>query len=463
MSTVKGAVQTFTYTAQKSGCYGFVGALSFVFLLEAAVWAVGVALLVRDLALKLSLIGLLVLLILAMVFGHMLAPLWTKHRLTPGHLHLRYGWDKMIIPRTALVAARPVRERVPHSYLSRAEYEESKARIFVAFSEFGQVLLRLDKPHQFRVNRSNVSTDSILLNVDSREEFLAALGLPETPQATANDPLRRTSGSDERRAAIVEQRTSSKRRGTSASSHSAICTENLSRRYGDMVAVNRLSLDIRPTEIYGFLGPNGAGKTTTLKMLVGLVAPSSGSVIIAGHDMRTESVAAKSAFGYVPDQAILYDRLTGREFLQFLAQMRRIPKARSDERIDYLLNLLELLERADSPCGSYSFGMKRKLALAGALIHEPSVLILDEPLNGLDPRSARALKDLLIEVADSGAGVMLSTHDLATAEQMCHRIGIIHRGQLIAEGTPEELRSTARAVDLETVFLSLIRDEEAVG
>jgi len=160
--------------------------------------------------------------------------------------------------------------------------------------------------------------------------------------------------------------------------------------------------------------------------------------------------------GYVPDRAILYERLTGREFL---AQIRSMPRQEADERIADLLELLELTERADSICGAYSFGMKRKLALAGALLHRPPVLILDEPLNGLDPRSARRLKDLFAELAAGGTAILLSTHDLATAETVCHRVGIIHRGRLVAEGSTDELREIVAAPDLETVFLSLTEGE----
>lgn len=237
--------------------------------------------------------------------------------------------------------------------------------------------------------------------------------------------------------------------------NTTICTENLSRAFKSFNAVENLNLSIREGEIYGFLGANGAGKTTTMKMLVGLLEPSSGQAWIAGHNVWTEPLAAKGAFGYVADRAILYERLTGREFLNFLAQLRGLPLGQAKERVAHLLDLLELTDHAHRSCGAYSFGMKRKLALAGALLHQPAVLILDEPLNGLDPRSARRLKDLFIERANSGTTILLSTHDLATAEAVCHRVGIIHRGRLLAEGSASELEQMASAPDLEAVFLSL--------
>ncbi len=218
-------------------------------------------------------------------------------------------------------------------------------------------------------------------------------------------------------------------------------------------------MTIQQGEIYGFLGANGAGKTTTLKMLVGLLQPNEGHVFIAGHDMWKNPLAAKEVLGYVADRSILYERLTGREFLSFLGQVRSLSRQETVQRSTYLLDLLELAEHADRLCGSYSFGMKRKLSLAGALLHQPQVVILDEPLNGLDPRSARSLKDLFLELAAKGVTILLSTHDLATAETLCHRVGIIHKGTLLAEGSAAELRQMAEAPDLEAVFLSLTSEQ----
>jgi ABC-type multidrug transport system ATPase subunit len=242
----------------------------------------------------------------------------------------------------------------------------------------------------------------------------------------------------------------------------AIRSENLTRSYKGFVAVDNLNLAVLQGEIYGFLGSNGAGKTTTMKMLVGLLKPDAGRVCIAGHDVWKESLAAKSAFGYVPDHTMLYDRLTGREFLDFLAQIRGIREQETDKRLEQLLDILELKDRADTACSTYSFGMKRKLAIAGALIHEPQVLILDEPLNGLDPLSARRLKNLFAELAANGTTIFLSTHDLVTAESICHRVGIIHKGRLLVEGSSTELRQIADAPGLEDAFLSLTGENEQV-
>ena len=242
----------------------------------------------------------------------------------------------------------------------------------------------------------------------------------------------------------------------------AIRAENLTRCFKGFTAVDNLNLSVHRGEIYGFLGSNGAGKTTTMKMLVGLLQPDCGRVWIAGSDVWKESLVAKAAFGYVADHIMLYDRLTGREFLDFLAQIRGTPEQVASERIEQLLDVLELRDRADTACGTYSFGMKRKLAIAGALIHKPQVLILDEPLNGLDPLSARRLKNLFAELAANGTTIFLSTHDLATAESICHRVGIIHKGRLLVEGSSSELRQIAGAPGLEEAFLSLTAEDRQV-
>jgi len=242
----------------------------------------------------------------------------------------------------------------------------------------------------------------------------------------------------------------------------AIRAENLTRCFKGFTAVDNLNLSVHRGEIYGFLGSNGADKTTTMKMLVGLLQPDCGRVWIAGSDVWKESLVAKAAFGYVADHIMLYDRLTGREFLDFLAQIRGTPELVASERIEQLLVVLELRDRADTACGTYSFGMKRKLAIAGALIHKPQVLILDEPLNGLDPLSARRLKDLFAELVAEGSAIFLSTHDLATAESICHRVGIIHKGRLLVEGSSSDLRQIAGAPGLEDAFLSLTAEETGV-
>ena len=218
-------------------------------------------------------------------------------------------------------------------------------------------------------------------------------------------------------------------------------THHLVKRFGDKVAVDDVSFDVHSGEIFGFLGPNGAGKTTTIKMIVGLLQPSSGSVEVGGFDVQTHPQQSKAICGYVPDTPNLYAKLTGRELLRFVGDLYGLERVRVDRRIDELLRLFALVDAGDDTIDSYSHGMQQKTALAAALVHDPRVLVLDEPTVGLDPKSARLIKDILRQMAERGAAICLSTHILEIAERMCDRIGIIHQGRLIAVGAMEELRA----------------------
>ncbi len=233
--------------------------------------------------------------------------------------------------------------------------------------------------------------------------------------------------------------------------------QHLVMRYGDKTAVDDVSLHVNGGEIFGFLGPNGAGKTTTIKVLVGLLRPTSGKVAVAGYDVEAQSLAAKAATGYVPDEPNLYAKLSARELLRFVGDLYGLERAQAQRRGDELLKLFDLAGAADDAIDSYSHGMRQKTALAAALVHDPRVLVLDEPTVGLDPRSARLIKDILRQMADRGAAVFLSTHILEIAEHMCDRIGIIDQGRLIAAGTMSELRALGKGGEssLEDIFLSL--------
>jgi ABC-2 type transport system ATP-binding protein len=233
-------------------------------------------------------------------------------------------------------------------------------------------------------------------------------------------------------------------------------TKNLVKLFGDKAAVNNISFDVRGGEVFGFLGPNGAGKTTTIKMIVGLLQPTSGNVKVAGYDVQTQPMQAKATSGYVPDTPNLYMKLSAREFLRFVGDLYEMKRGKAEERIDELLKLFDLTDVRDDLIDSYSHGMKQKTALAAALIHDPKVLVLDEPTVGLDPKSARLIKDILRQLADRGAAVFLSTHILEIAERMCDRIGIIDHGNLVAVGTMDELRSMGKSgSSLEDIFLAL--------
>jgi len=231
----------------------------------------------------------------------------------------------------------------------------------------------------------------------------------------------------------------------------------LTKRYGKLVAARDVTFEVGAGQVFGFLGPNGAGKTTTIRMLTGLVRPTSGTAQVAGFDVQSEPLEVKRRVGYLAESPYLYPKLSGREFLGFMGGLYQVPAAVARQRAARLLSLFELSDKADELVETYSHGMRQKLALAGALLHEPPVLFLDEPTSGLDPRSARLVKDLLVGLVARGHTVFLSTHVLEIAEQLCHRVGIIDRGQVIATGTLDELRQQAQqeAYSLEDVFLQL--------
>jgi len=233
--------------------------------------------------------------------------------------------------------------------------------------------------------------------------------------------------------------------------------DHVTRTYGAKTAVTDLSLAIPRGELFALLGPNGAGKTTSIKMLVGLLHPSRGSIRICGHDVVSEPRAAHLHVGYVPDEPCLYDKLTGREFLWFIADMFGIPRHLARSRIDREIECFELGEFADDLSESYSLGMKQRLVFAASLLHDPSVLVLDEPMVGLDPRSVRIVKDLLAARTREGMTVFMSTHTLAMAEEMADRVGIMVRGRLRFLGTVMELREQValEATSLEQLYLQL--------
>lgn len=240
----------------------------------------------------------------------------------------------------------------------------------------------------------------------------------------------------------------------------AITLAGVRKCYGRQVAVDDLSLRIPRGELFAFLGPNGAGKTTTIKLIAGLLQPTAGDVRVCGHEIGSNGLAAKAQLAYVPDQPFLYDKLTGREFLYFVAEMYGLSDTRRDRILASLMRALDIGEFLDQLCESYSHGMKQKVVLAAALVHEPNVLLIDEPMVGLDPRTIRAVKNLFLEQTRRGGTVFMSTHTLDIAEAVADRIGIIHHGRLIAIGTLDELRESVRQDNsLEEIFLELTEAE----
>lgn len=248
---------------------------------------------------------------------------------------------------------------------------------------------------------------------------------------------------------------------------SLLVLEGVSKTYrgGTKPAVDGLNLEVHAGEIFGFLGPNGAGKTTTIKMVVGLLQPDRGRILVNGCDVMREPVRAKSQIGYVPDNPDLYDRLTGLEYLNLLADIFGLSQEERRRRIGELLEMFELSGAVTDIIQSYSHGMKQKLALTGALLHDPPLFILDEPMVGLDPRSSHLFKQLMRDHCDRGNTVFFSTHILEVAERLCDRVGIIHKGRLIACGTVDELRAQRNQADqtLEDIFLELTEAQAGEG
>ena len=237
---------------------------------------------------------------------------------------------------------------------------------------------------------------------------------------------------------------------------------NLSKTYGTHEAVKNIRLQVNKGEIFGFLGPNGAGKTTTIKMMTGLLEPTDGHVLLNGVNIWDKPLEAKRMIAYVPDQPNLYPKLTGWEYLHFIAEVFEISSSELQKRGQMLLDTFSLAERANDLIESYSHGMKQKIAICGALIHQPDIIFLDEPTVGLDPKSARNLKDLLQTLCNEGMTAFLSTHILEIAEQMCDRVGIITKGEILALGTIDELRESGghKGASLEEIFLQLTGDQE---
>ena len=241
--------------------------------------------------------------------------------------------------------------------------------------------------------------------------------------------------------------------------------QNCTKKYGDLIAVNNLSFSVKGTEIFGLLGPNGAGKSTTIKMMVGLLRADSGSVKIGGHDISQDSVQAKKILAYVPEKGYLYEKLTAWEYLTFIRGLYSIEEDRFNENAAGYLEIFGLSGWKDDLIGSFSMGMKQRLLLSAAFMRDPRVIILDEPHNGLDPKGVRLLKDILFRLRDEGTTILLSTHIIAIAEQICDKIAIMNRGKVVAQGTNEDLRHYARSSDkdLEDIFLRLTSDYEISG
>jgi len=245
--------------------------------------------------------------------------------------------------------------------------------------------------------------------------------------------------------------------------------EALSKRFGELAAVDNLNLEIKSGEIFGFLGPNGAGKTTTVKILSGLMYPTSGKAEIDGFDIVLQPEEAKRIMALVPDEPFVYPKLTGSEFMYFIGDLYSVPVGKQEERIPKLLGMFDMDRWKDELLESYSHGMRQKLVLASVLLREPKVVLLDEPMVGLDPKSARLVRDIIRQLAASGVTIFMCTHTLELAEKLCDRIGIMYEGRLRELGTVDELRARAGSgitdsqgnrINLEDIFLTLTEGKE---
>ncbi len=240
----------------------------------------------------------------------------------------------------------------------------------------------------------------------------------------------------------------------------AIETMQLEKRFGDLVAINKISLKISHGIVFGLLGPNGAGKTTTIRILATILVPTSGTASVNGCDVVRESRGVRESIGVLPEDVGLYDRLTGYETLRFAGLLYGLKGMDLEERISRVLKILDLDGRGKDRVGKYSRGMKQKLALARALIHDPPILMLDEPTLGLDVMSARTIREYIRGAAKEGRTVLLTTHNMSEAQLLCEQIAIINRGSIVATGTVEELEGLTKSKDLEEVFVNLVRDQQ---
>ena len=236
-----------------------------------------------------------------------------------------------------------------------------------------------------------------------------------------------------------------------------IAIHDLVKHYGQFTAVDGVSLEVTPGEIHGFLGPNGAGKTTTLRMIAGLLKPSAGRILVNDHDMATEPEAAKMSLGFIPDRPFIYDKLTGGEFLRFHGGLYGMGDGSLDGRVREMLDLFELRRWEHELVESFSHGMKQRLVMCAAFLHRPRAVVVDEPMVGLDPRGARLIKNVFRAMAGHGVAILMSTHTLEVAQEMCDRISIILKGRIIASGTVAEIRAMGDSQDdqLTSVFLKL--------
>ncbi|MHB9146271.1 MAG: ABC transporter ATP-binding protein [Symbiobacteriia bacterium] len=376
--------------------------------------------------------------------------LFRPHLLTGEGLVVRQGFGFLLNLRFAEIEAiQPYRGVIPASLrAARLLVAEAEERLFCLAGESGLVEVVLRNPVDVVVRSKHFPVQSVVVNLNDVPAFLSAASakLPSVqPQAQAK--LAQVAVHPPR--PIAEPQ-----RGDESI---ALSVQGLRKSYRDVQAVDGVTFRVRHGQVFGFLGSNGAGKTTSIRMIAGLLPPDAGTIAIAGHDVSRDPIAARRSLGYVPDVPVLYDQLTGREYLWLVGELFDLPPAEARRRAEELTDSLGIAHAADRMSGTYSLGMKRKLSIAAALLHRPKVLLLDEPTNGLDPRSSYEVKRMISSLSSAGVGVLLATHHLDVVEELASEIGIIDFGRMVAVGSMEQLRSDLNApgTTLEQLFLTL--------
>jgi len=433
-------MQTFTYTKTGASLRNKISMLMVLASSDIVFW-LGISLLLKGAWRWVVLAGGLAL--TGWVFWFLRSRLRRVHALDAQALHLGFMRHTLRIDRADIdrvtVLGKPLAPDVDDAGIS---YRPQNDTLYIVASRRGLVALELRRPYELKVPRMGICQFTrIVLTLDQPEGFASALG-------GGGD----TEGG-ERSAALPGVALAP----AAGDGPAAIRLEGLVRRYGSFTAVAGLDLVVRPGEVLAFLGSNGAGKTTTIKLMTGLLRPTEGRVLIEGRDLWAEGGEVRRLIGYVPDLPLLYDSLTAREFLWLMAGLYGLPDSAGRQRADELLALVRLERHADQQIRSFSLGMKRKMAIAAALVHRPRVLLLDEVTNGLDPRAAREVKDFIALAAREGTAVFLTTHILDVAEELAHRIAVIDGGQIRALGTLDQLRQQVGkpGATLEQLFLAL--------
>ncbi len=374
-----------------------------------------------------------------------------KHEITNSELILRHGKRVYLrVPLGVIASARLARINRPPlkpsgMYIGYSESEKAYL-VIMGKTNLIQIDLKEEKVLPLKGNKF-CETSKIFITVDDPDEFLQALDSFCKEAVSKKEELQ----------AGADYKVAPARPIEVTNGDAILVVKNLTKRFGHVKAVRDLSLKVKKGEVYGFLGENGAGKTTTLKMVTGLLPPDAGVVIIGGNEVWGNGLEAKRLLGYAPDVPLVYERLTAEEFLVFIARLHGLDRADAERKTEGWLETFQLREFKDELLSGFSLGMLRKISLAAALIHSPALVLMDEPLNGLDVRAARQVKDMIIQMRGQGKGVLLTTHTLAVAQELCDRIGIISCGSLVAEGTYEELREVAASgtANLEELFLAL--------